>query len=161
MKGWFRKRKLTLYAATADAPTLGIKAWQLAKSLEVLRSQVNAAWPGRKRTSDGTIGDAAHAARDSDHNPWVKDGALGIVTAIDITDDPGSGCDANIIVTALAASRDARIKYIIWNRQILSSSVKPWIWRSYTGKNPHNKHFHLSVLSDKVHYNDIAEWSLP
>lgn len=32
--------------------------------------------------------------RDSDNNPWVKNGATGVVTAIDITHDPSKGCYA-------------------------------------------------------------------
>ena len=63
-------------------------AWRVAQSLIRLRDQINLAAPTRSKASDGTIGDAAHATRDSDHNPWVKEGALGIVTAMDITHAP-------------------------------------------------------------------------
>ena len=88
-------------------------AWRVAKSLLHLRDQINQAAPNRSKASDGTIGDAAHASRDSDHNPWVQDGDVGVVTAMDITDDPGDRCDAEQIVQALLRSRDARIKYIM------------------------------------------------
>jgi Putative peptidoglycan binding domain len=135
-------------------------AWRPAKSLIQLRDQINRLAPTRSKASDGTIGDASHQSRDSDHNPWVQDGGIGVVTAIDITHDPGDGCDCEQIVQALLISRDVRIKYIIWNRRIVSSTVQPWLWRRYTGSNPHTKHFHLSVKSDKVHYDSQKDWQI-
>lgn len=135
-------------------------AWRDAHCMTKLRAQVDELWPNRKTGSDGTIGDAAHQGRDSDHNAWVRDGALGVVTAIDVTHDPNSGCDAERIVNSLVASRDARIKYIIWNRRIVSSTVSPWTWRPYNKKNPHTAHFHLSVSTDKALYDDDTAWSV-
>ena len=46
-------------------------AWIVAPSLDALLAQLNALAPGRSRASDGSIGDAAHAARTSNHNPWL------------------------------------------------------------------------------------------
>jgi hypothetical protein len=138
--------------------------WRNARSIEVLRDQINAAAPGRNKSSDGTIGDLSHQSRSSDHNPWVRDGNIGVVTAIDITQDPAHGCDASVITVALLRSKDARIKYIIWNRRISSSYAvngKPaWTWRQYTGSNGHTKHFHLSVLPDKSKYDDTSPWTI-
>lgn len=135
-------------------------AWRTAESLIRLRNQVNMKAPNRSIASDGTIGDAAHAKSTSDHNPWVKDGSMGVVTAIDITHDPDDGCNAQELVNALVASKDVRIKYIIWNKQIVSSTVQPWTWRPYKGKNPHTKHFHLSVLPKKALYDSKANWAI-
>lgn len=135
-------------------------AWRPAKSLIQLRDQINRLAPTRSKASDGTIGDASHQSTDSDHNPWVQDSGVGVVTAIDITHDPGDGCDCEQIVQALFNSRDVRIKYIIWNRRIVSSTVQPWLWRRYTGSNPHTKHFHLSVKSDKIHYDSQKDWQI-
>ncbi len=152
-----------------DAPESGVTAEAVrpsrpAKSLLALRARIDAVYPDRKTKSDGIVGDAAHQSRASDHNPWVSDGAKGVVTAIDITHDPASGCDAGRIVEALRASRDKRIKYLIWNRRIANASaiggVAPWTWRSYTGKNPHDHHFHLSVKPDKALYDDEAPWTI-
>src|SRR4051794_9209283 len=61
-------------------------AFRLAKALETLRSQVNAAHPTRRKASDGWIGDTAHSARKSDHNP----NSAGVVCALDMTHDPGT-----------------------------------------------------------------------
>ena len=135
-------------------------AWRTAQSLVRLRGQINQAAPNRSKASDGTIGDAAHASRNSDHNPWVRDGDIGVVTALDITHDPANDCDAERIVQALVQSRDSRIKYIIWNRHIISSQVQPWVWRDYSGQNPHTKHFHLSVKSDKANYASVEVWQI-
>ena len=135
-------------------------AWRVAESLKKLRDQINQMAPNRSKASDGTIGDAAHASTNSDHNPHVKDGNIGVVTALDITHDPDDGCDAQKIVDALVKSKDKRIKYIIWNKKIINSSVQPWIWRDYNGKNPHTKHFHLSVLPSKSHYDSTSSWSI-
>jgi hypothetical protein len=133
--------------------------WRLAKSLERLRSQVNDAWPDRAKTSDGTVGDAAHSSRSSDHNPWVKDGSMGVVTALDITHDPINGPDAGELADALKASRDPRIKYIISNRRIWNPAVSK-DWRPYTGSNPHSRHVHISVKPEKKSYDAVTPWVL-
>jgi hypothetical protein len=137
--------------------------WRVAESLETLRRQFDARFPTRSKASDGGIGDAAHASRDSDHNPWVKDGAMGIVTARDFTHDPYAGMDIDRLTNELAASRDNRIKYIIANGWILDTRPgnNPWRWVRYYGSNPHTKHFHLSVMPSKSLYDDARPWNLP
>ncbi|AGY59295.1 hypothetical protein [Gloeobacter kilaueensis] len=141
-----------------------VRPWRVAKCLEVLRGQINSKFPRRDKDSDGCIGDASHQTRNSDHNPWVVDGGIGVVTACDVTHDPAHGCNAGTIVQALWQSRDPRIKYIIWNRRIANSSpiggVEAWTWRSYTGSNPHTEHFHLSVKSEKDRYDSTTLWSI-
>lgn len=141
------------------------RPWRVAKSLSSLRDQINAAYPRRGKANDGTIGDAAHQSRVSDHNPHVVDGPCGVVTALDITHDPDGGCDAGEIVSALHASRDPRIKYLIWNRRIANASpignAEAWGWRSYKGGNPHDKHCHVSVQATKSLYDDERAWDLP
>lgn len=127
-------------------------AWRLAKSLETLRAQVNAAHPSRKKTSDGTIGDAAHAARKSDHNP----NSAGVVQALDITHDPANGFDAGKFADALLASHDERIKYVISNARIGYSS--DWKWKPYSGANAHRAHVHVSVKDSAVLYDDARPW---
>ena len=134
--------------------------WRVAKSLLILRDQINQFAPHRNTDSDGTIGDEHHAHTNSDHNPQVMDGNIGVVTAIDITHDPYHGCNAQAIVDALVESKDKRIKYIIWNKRIISASVQPWIWRDYHGASPHDKHFHLSVVPVKALYDYTLPWLL-
>jgi hypothetical protein len=128
--------------------------------LQRLLDQVNQMAPGRNKASDGAIGDGPHQSRKSDHNPWVTDGNIGVVTARDFTHDPKNGCDAQKIADSIVASKDPRLKYIIWNRQICSSQVQPWKWRKYPGTNPHTKHVHISVLPQKAKYDDRRDWQL-
>jgi len=137
-----------------------VRGWRVAESLQRLLEQVDQMAPNRSKASDGTIGDARHQSRTSDHNPWVIDGDIGVVTARDITHDPNNGCDAQKIADSIVASRDARVKYIIWNRQICSSQIRPWSWRKYSGESPHTKHIHISVLPQKSKYDDRSDWQL-
>lgn len=137
--------------------------WRLAKSLETLRAQINRIAPARSKASDGTIGDAAHASRSSDHNPWIKDGGQGVVSALDITHDPANGVDIQKLADALVASKDSRIKYIICNGRIVSGTGQKqpaWQWRKYNGTNPHSRHVHISVKSSKAHYDSAAPWQI-
>lgn len=129
-------------------------SWRLAKSLEQLRSQVDAAFPGRDKSSDGTIGDERHAATKSEHNP----DANGVVRAMDISHDPAHGLDARALAEALVASRDPRILYVISNAEINSSVKAPWTWRPYTGVNAHRHHVHISVVEDPARYDDANPW---
>lgn len=139
-----------------------VSRWRVAKSLEHLRAQVNAAFPNRITASDGTIGDTRHQSRESDHNPWIVDGGIGVVTALDVTHDPAHGCDAGKLAEAIRASQDSRVKYIISNRRIANSqpigAAAAWAWRTYTGSNPHNHHCHISVKSAKAAYDDMHDW---
>lgn len=129
--------------------------WRIAKASEQLRSQINAAAPNRSKISDGTIGDLAHQATYSEHNP---DGN-GVVRAIDITHDPRNGVDGNKIVEAIRASNDPRVYYIIWNHRIWGPSISQ-AWRPYNGVNPHDHHFHISMVSDPKLYDDTRPWAL-
>lgn len=130
--------------------------WRVAKSLLTLREQVDAMAPGRDKSSDGTIGDQSHQSRNSDHNP----DANGVVTAMDITNDPAHGADAGAIAEMLRLSKDSRIKYVISNRRIFSSLTSPWQWRPYTGINAHTHHVHVSVIDTAALYDDTAPWEL-
>ena len=74
------------------------------------------------------------------------------------------GCDADAIAEAIRASRDARIKYVIWNRRIASAqaigAAPAWAWRAYAGRNPHTKHVHVSVRPERGAYDSEAPWRL-
>lgn len=132
--------------------------WRLAKSLEKLRAQVNSSAPLRKKGSDGSIGDAAHASRASDHNPYIKDkNGVGVVRAIDITHDPEGGCDSYVLAEHLRKTSDKRVRYIISNRKIANPGQA---WRKYTGSNPHDHHVHISVSESASLYDDASEWDI-
>ncbi len=138
-------------------------SWRVAEALETLRLQLNDAFPKRSKVSDGSIGDAKHASRTSDHNPWVKDSKnKGVVTARDFTHDPKTGIDCQWLADTLVKHKDSRIKYIIWNRQICSGAKgkSPWVWRKYTGVNAHTHHLHLSVESTQTLFDNTTAWKL-
>lgn len=137
--------------------------WRVAAALEELIAAVNRSAPARSKKSDGTIGNAAHArlGDKSDHNPWVKDGAIGVVTAADLTHDPAHHFDAHAFADWLRkrckAGLEKRVKYVISNRRI-ASAINQWDWRPYDGDNPHDKHTHVSVLSTKKAYDNRVSW---
>ncbi|MEU6267445.1 hypothetical protein [Saccharopolyspora shandongensis] len=140
-------------------------SWRVARSLETLRTQFDAAFPGRSKASDGGIGDTNHQNRTNDHNPWVGPAADGLmlVTARDFTHDAAVGMDIDRLTDELAASRDNRIKYLIANGWILDTrpQFSPWKWTRYSGSNPHITHFHISVYSDVALADDPRPWNLP
>lgn len=148
----------------AESTLEAARQWRVAKSLLQLRQQIDARFPNRKKGNDGTIGDSAHAVRTSDHNPWVVADGIGIVTAMDITNDPASGCSGQWLADILTRNRDPRIKYVIWNRRICNSSALggavPWTWRPYNGQNPHTGHVHLSVKPDRGAFDSGQPWQL-
>lgn len=122
----------------------------LAASLVVLRHEFDVLAPHRDRRSDGWIGDAAHQAEQSDHNPDAR----GVVHAIDVDKD---GVDMARCVAAVLG--DARLHYVIYNRKIWSGD---WQWgaRVYTGLNPHVDHAHFSIKYSPRAESDIGAWGV-
>lgn len=131
-------------------------AWFTSPALVTLSNQVNALAPKRSKISDGTIGDPAHSARVSDHNPRPD----GEVCARDFTHDPAR-FDAHRLAREVAASGDPRAKYTISNDRIWSRARASEGWRPYQPDNPrrnkHIKHAHISVQPD----SSGAPWALP
>lgn len=131
--------------------------WRPARSLDVLRDEIDLMAPDRSTLSDGTLGDTAHSARASDHNP----NAAGVVRARDITHDPTHGCDCNALTRDIAAMLGKHPAlgsgaYLIWRRRIISTDRLAEGWRTYTGSNPHDKHMHVSVGTRG--YDDTSPW---
>lgn len=121
-------------------------SWQLSAAAERLRKEIDILFPNRNKRSDGALGDSAHAARESDHNPDVN----GWVRAIDVDEDVWGkdGADpvmADQLVRKLVAiaKTDGRIKYIIFEGKIWSPKMS-WKGRNYDGPNMHNHHIHVS-----------------
>lgn len=110
----------------------------LAPSLVEMVNEADRLAPHRSHASDGSLGDSAHAARSSFHNP-----SGGYVDALDLTHDPAHGWDAHARARAVVKRGDARLDHVISNRQIWSRA-HPY-WRTYSGPNPHTKHAHFAV----------------
>jgi peptidoglycan hydrolase-like protein with peptidoglycan-binding domain len=127
-----------------------------------LLADVNKFAPHRRKDSDGSIGDARHQAeRTSDHNPYIVLNGVGIVRARDFTHAPETGFDAYAFAEMLRINKDDRIRYIISNKKIASGAggPSPWVWRPYTGSNPHDHHTHVSATEDAKHFDDPREWT--
>ncbi len=145
--------------------------WVLVPCLVSLRSEFNALAPTRDKASDGSIGDTAHSASSSDHNPdetgatpYEDSDAINEVHAIDVDVTLNrSGWSmrrcVDIIVGEHRAGRDDRLQNVIYNRQIASRSWG-WTWRDYTGASPHTEHAHFSARYTTAQESDTSPWAL-
>lgn len=127
----------------------------LAPSLRIFRHSINVAYPNRSYVSDGWIGDAAHAARVSDHNPCWSCAApyRGIVRAIDVTNDPAiPEIRERILDSAIG---HPAVWYVISNGKIYSRT-HGWKANDYTGANQHEHHVHISLNHDVASYNNTS-----
>lgn len=122
----------------------------LSPALAQLRAEVNARWPGRDKTSDGWIGDAAHSSRTSDHNP----DADGSVNALDIDVD---GIDRWALVQC--AMGDRRTNYII-SHGLIYRRANGFRAEVYAGTNGHYKHVHVSILHGDRYEDDRSPWGI-
>jgi hypothetical protein len=117
-----------------------------------LRAQINKRWPTREKASDGWIGDRAHAARKSDHNP-----VRGIVYALDIDADllgPGKKARSRKVAQELAdqlieyarsgAPGSERLKYVVFDNHIASGTYSKQFWTWRKGSWAHENHIHVS-----------------
>ena len=129
-----------------------------------LRKQVDRRWPKRDRRSDGWIGDRAHQARKSDHNPDSK----GFVHALDIDadldkDDPKAAQRlANQLVAYAKSGKPGadRIKYVVFNDRIASGTYKNTYWEWRGSGYGHMHHIHVS-LTNKAPVTGRRSFPLP
>ena len=131
-------------------------AWRLARSLVVLRDEINTLAPHRNKDYDGTIGDESHQQRQSDHNP----NSAGVVCAFDATHDPEHGADMAVISRQIQKSGHPALNYVIYNRKIWSVGRASEGWRYYDGTNPHDHHCHISVKQNHTLYDDTTSWGI-
>jgi hypothetical protein len=124
--------------------------WRPAYAITELRNEVNAKHPNRDTASDGIIGDTAHQAEKSDHNP----NSHNVVQAWDITTDTFTDAMAEWLKT----TNDPRVKYVIYKHRIWSTARSGEGWRTYTGSDPHTSHIHLSVSDDPGQYDRTDSW---
>lgn len=122
----------------------------LAPSLARFRTSINTRWPGRDHSSDGWIGDQAHQARTSDHNP---DKSSGVVRALDIDRD-----GLHIPTLIAAAIWHPATRYVIYWKRIyhVDQLMKP---RQYLGENQHKGHVHTSIEHSKTAEVSKAGWN--
>lgn len=143
----------------------------LVPCLRQLRAELDQLAPGRDRTSDGTIGDAAHMLTVSDHND-DEVGRVPIKDADTKHEIHAFDADADLrtpgltmrdvvlhIVGRCRAGVEPRLRYIIFNRTIWEAS-NSWRARQYTGANPHTEHAHFSASYVTALEADTRPWHL-
>lgn len=123
-------------------------SWHLAPSLVQFRAEVDKKWPKRSKKSDGTVGNAAHAATKSDHNPNSRNS----VNAIDIT---YPGVNPDVVIAAVKKHPSAA--YVIFNRHIYSAT-DGWVKKPYAGISPHTTHLHISIKQSVKAENSTVRW---
>lgn len=139
----------------------------LAPTLVTLRDEINEACPKRDKSSDGWIGDKAHASRDSDHNPsrWPISWS-GVVRAYDFDEDlRKAGWTMQRVVNKMVTLFGKHPgllsgSYIIYEGRIISYDRLAEGWRPYSGSNPHDKHAHISTSTEARYYNSTEPWNI-
>lgn len=142
--------------------------WILTKGLSNLRDQVNEAFPDRDKASDGTIGDAAHQAETSGHNPddtagskaeWNGDSDnTPEVRAWDMDSDlRATPATAQQVVDHVRGLNnvEAVLRYIIYNRKIYKAE-NDWKAEAYTGPSAHTEHIHFSGAYSQAADNNTS-----
>ena len=124
--------------------------WYVDPGLATLIRQWKALHPG---AVVGTIGDPDHQSGVSDHNPEEDNSvdAGDFMTGHGVTFDELKG-----LANTLVKFRDCRIAYLIIGQRIISSTVQPWVWRTYSG----DYHGHLHVSRNDKKETDASEWRL-
>jgi hypothetical protein len=129
---------------------MAMGSWQLVKGGVTLRDQVNARWATRDKASDGSVGNADHADRESDHNP----DANGWVHAIDIDEDLRGSKHDNVWLgdqlIAYARMRRGgsnRFKNIVYEDRVASGTYPETFWTWRGSDYGHEHHLHVSFTA--------------
>lgn len=131
-------------------------SWRLAKSLVVLTSELEHAYPD---TVVWDIGDEDHQDSWSDHNPSE---CCDVVCAVDVLDD--TDIDLPKFVAHLLANPHPNLRYVIFNRKIYQRK-NGWRAEDYNGKNAHKTHAHVSTGNgpdgrSTSNYDSTASWDI-
>lgn len=155
----------------------------VAPSLNELERQYTARFPNRPKGTDGALGNAAHAARVSDHNPaWGLTGEdYAVIRAVDLStglvtsEDKAAGrqslteAQQRAVIAAMIRREQAnpvdRIHYIIHR---FPGDAHTFIWARKNGWSPahydleaampHDHHFHTSLEHTHAAVHDTSAW---
>jgi len=130
--------------------------WVVVPNLDEARDQLNARFPNRGKSSDGSIGDIAHQVSSSSHNPDLtglpeyRDGdTIDEVRARDFDknlNDAAGVTMEDVVQLWVKLARSGQlwwIRYMIYKRRIWHKRDN-YVTRVYTGSNPHDDHLHLN-----------------
>lgn len=146
--------------------------WVVVPCLDELRDQLNARFPNRDKSSDGTIGDTAHQGSSSSHNPdrtgnpEYRDGdSRDEVRARDVDADlrDSETTMENVVqlwVTLARAGRMPWLRYLIFAGRIWHKNDN-FKTRVYNGSDKHLNHAHVNT--DFTDYADTVtgtDWGL-
>lgn len=142
-------------------------AWVVTKSLGRLKSDFNTTFPNKDKSSDGTIGDTAHQAETSGHNPDDTSGSksestdadnIAEVRAIDVDNDLHATANMQDVINRMLQTPNdlKRLTYIIYNHQIWRKK-NGWKKETYNGSSPHTEHAHFS--GDPAFDEDSSAWT--
>lgn len=168
--------------AAWTALTGGSMAWYLNRALTTMRAEVNARWTSRDKTSDGTIGDAAHASRSSDHNP-DPDGSVDAWDMDVQLNGVGHAYASDVEFVKAQFEKHPAASYWIHNDRICrrADSFQPRSYPDYlrskgidpSGRNTHTQHVHFNsreqyedssapwgILEEDVNLDDVV-WTAP
>ena len=130
--------------------------WIVVPPLQRLLDELNACFPNRSTASDGSIGNTAHAAGPSSHNPdetgrpeYADHDGRDEIRARDVDKNLNhpTVTAEDVVQHLLAGARAGRfwwLRYLIYNRRIWSKSGG-WKQQAYSGVNPHDHHFHVNT----------------
>ena len=159
-------------------------AWTLVPCLVTLRTEFNQVSPKRDKGADGSVGNQAHAATPSDHNPdetgntpYEDADNVDEVHALDIDstgpwpDGKGGQADAWLdrkvrVIAARerveyeSATLVGRLQNIIWRGRIISRSWGWSGWRAYTGASQHFDHVHFGARYLTSTESDTRPWGV-
>ena len=109
-----------------------------------------AAFADRGHVNSGCVGDQAHAARKSDHNP----DASGYAHAQDIHEKLDHDMQPYVDFIMANPGLFPQVKYMIYEGFIYypNDGARPAGKYTYTGPNAHAGHLHVSIHADATHY---------
>lgn len=131
---------------------------RLAKSLVVLRDQIDALFPDRDRCCDGNILDQHRRTNyDGDHTASPD-----VARALYVTNDPAVGLKSHDLALSLMRAKDRRIRVVISQGQYFQGPAgeRPWTLQPYHKRRDHWDDVLIMVRDEEEYFDDELRWKL-